>query len=104
MSSKPLKWTRQEDERLIKGVQKYGNSWAQVQSEYCQGRTRNAIVKRWHGKLKELNGDLSKMHYSEDDEQSNNSTFYIIYQKINRKSNYPLKTQIVLKSKSKNQR
>ena len=47
------KWTTEEDERLLRAVQKCGVQWKLVHSEIGKTRSENSIIKRWHGHLKQ---------------------------------------------------
>lgn len=46
------KWTPDEDEKLLKAVQKCGVQWKLVYVEIGKTRSENSIIKRWHGHLK----------------------------------------------------
>ncbi|KAK8116868.1 uncharacterized protein PG998_005149 [Apiospora kogelbergensis] len=40
-------WTEEEDERLIRAVEKHGRQWKQIQETYYQSRSRNDLKNRY---------------------------------------------------------
>lgn len=48
-----LKWSEEEDAELARIIRKYGTSdWALVRKHFRSNRSRDSVIKRWHGKLK----------------------------------------------------
>lgn len=47
------KWTEKEDQELAKIIRKYGTTdWALIRRQFKSSRSRDSVIKRWHGKLK----------------------------------------------------
>jgi len=48
-----LKWTEDEDQELARIIRKHGTSdWALIRKQFKGNRSRDSVIKRWHGKLK----------------------------------------------------
>jgi hypothetical protein len=46
------KWTQEEDVELRKLVLQHTTDWHRIEETFSSKRSRNALIKRWHTKLK----------------------------------------------------
>jgi len=55
------KWTEKEDQELARIIRKYGTTdWALIRKQFKSSRSRDSVIKRWHGKLKYEKSNMPK--------------------------------------------
>ena len=57
------KWSEKEDRKLLKLIEKHGTvDWNLILNLFRGGRSRDSLIKRWHGKLKYMASQTIKLH------------------------------------------
>lgn len=46
------RWSQEEDTELRRLVTMHAADWHRIEETFSSGRSRNALIKRWHTKLK----------------------------------------------------